>query len=75
MFGWRIKNAANEVAAAGQAGEIAAYNANQLVLAAQKLFNDIKKQGFLEGEIDLTDNPLLARLGIPGIIKVKIRLP
>ena len=41
----------------------------------QEIVDKVKAQGFLEADVDVTDNPMLAKIGIDGVIKGKVKLP
>jgi len=74
MFGWRIKQAANEAAAAGHSGHIAADNANALVTKITAVVDKIQGQGYIDFDITL-DHPMLKRIGFDGKVKVRLNLP
>lgn len=64
----KIRHAAGAV-------ELAANNFNFLTVELVEIVQHAKAQGHLYVEIDVTDNPQLERLGIDGVIKLKVKLP
>lgn len=69
MLGGRIRRAAENTSLAAHQGYLLISKANAIVDRAEE-------QGFIEVEVDITDNPWLEQLGIgKDPIKLKIKLP
>ena len=53
----------------------AADTVNAVAAEIYDLIQRAKREGHLQLELDLTDNEALAKLGIDGVVRVKIKLP